>query len=492
MHIAWNDLSILQARSIDEYAFVQPLINIFNGIKSHSIEEIFSFIFYSYGFLYFFLNFISSYIYIDDIGNPNFLSSIRLLAISIFCLTILLFYKIINQTKASTSEKMLLILVVLAMPAMWIFSGYIHPDFLMLVLFLASVLFMIKAGTKINRYYWFSIIFYGFAFSIKFQALIFLPFYIWNWFAFLTNNVAKIKYTLGSVIKSIFLIILIFIIANPYILSSQGFDAWITSLAADFLSNKTNHGNDGKVIIQDKLNFALFKFYFDWLVLLFLLLFSTLILFRETLQKSFSVYGGVAAFSLAYFFYLIILVNKSWALYFLPFSLVSIILLIRLPQTLKWKSFTIKKFRLMLISLILILNISNSFEFNKEIFTNYIDGSSLSYDSINKNKIQFVNIRSERLKSQELAKIFPENGNFEILTTPYVNVPFEELNKTYVSVNIIYDFTKIKNLMQNSDAVERNLIFIANKKYGAEIQGMLNETNAELLNITNEYLLFSL
>ncbi|GIS25627.1 MAG: hypothetical protein CM15mP126_8700 [Gammaproteobacteria bacterium] len=144
-----------------------------------------------------------------------------------------------------------------------------------------------------------------------------------------------------------------------------------------FLNNKTNHGNDGKVIIQDKLNFALFKFYFDWLVLLFLLLFSTLILFRETLQKSFSVYGGVAAFSLAYFFYLIILVNKSWALYFLPFSLVSIILLIRLPQTLKWKSFTIKKFRLMLISLILILNISNSFEFNKEIFTNYIDGSSL-------------------------------------------------------------------------------------------------------------------
>ena len=133
----------------------------------------------------------------------------------------------------------------------------------------------------------------------------------------------------------------IFIIANPYILSSQGFDALITSLAADFLSNKTNHGNDGKVIIQDKLNFALFKFYFDWLVLLFLLLFSTLILFRETLQKSFSVYGGVAAFSLAYFFYLIIFVNKSWALYFLPFSLVSIILLIRLPQTLKWKSFTI-------------------------------------------------------------------------------------------------------------------------------------------------------
>ena len=61
-----------------------------------------------------------------------------------------------------------------------------------------------------------------------------------------------------------------------------------------------------------------------------------------------------------------------------------------------------------------------------------------------------------------------------------------------MSVNIIYDFTKIKNLMQNSDAVERNLIFIANKKYGAEIQGMLNETNAELLNITNEYLLFSL
>ena len=63
----------------------------------------------------------------------------------------------------------------------------------------------------------------------------------------------------------------------------------------------------------------------------------------------------------------------------------------------------------MLISLILILNISMCFEFNKEIFTNYIDGSSLSYDSINKNKIQFVNIRSERLKSQELAKIFPEN-----------------------------------------------------------------------------------
>ena len=92
LHIEWNDLSILQARSLDEYAFVEPLINIFDGIKVSSLEKIFSFIFYSYGFLYFFLNFLSTFLYLDEIMNPAFINSIRVLTVSIFCANLLVFY----------------------------------------------------------------------------------------------------------------------------------------------------------------------------------------------------------------------------------------------------------------------------------------------------------------------------------------------------------------------------------------------------------------
>ena len=191
LHIEWNDLSILQARSLDEYAFVEPLINIFDGIKVSSLEKIFSFIFYSYGFLYFFLNFLSTFLYLGEIMNPAFIDSIRVLAISIFCANLLFFYKIIDQSIISSLERIMLMFILLTMPAIWAFSGYIHPDFLMMCLFLSSVMSMIKADKQINKCYWLSLALYGLAISVKFQALIFFPFYIWILLGFLSDRPTK-------------------------------------------------------------------------------------------------------------------------------------------------------------------------------------------------------------------------------------------------------------------------------------------------------------
>ena len=87
----------------------------------------------------------------------------------------------------------------------------------------------------------------------------------------------------------------------------------------------------------------------------------------------------------------------------------------------------------------------------------------------------------------------PENENFsnqsKIITTPYVNFPFKQLNKTYMDVRIIYDFDKILNI---SDLSGEDLIFIMNKRYESEIKKILGKTNASLLGTTNDYLLFDL
>ncbi len=191
MHIGWNNLSILQARSLDEYVFIEPLLNIYNGIKAQSLEQIFSFIFYSYGFFFFFLNFLSTFLYLDQIMDPGYIISVRVLTIAIFCSNIFIFYKIIDQNKVSKIERIILLFILFSMPAIWIFSGYIHPTFIMISMFLASILSMIKANKKVNKFYWFSIALYGFALSFKFQAIIFFPFYIWIWLGLFINHIKE-------------------------------------------------------------------------------------------------------------------------------------------------------------------------------------------------------------------------------------------------------------------------------------------------------------
>ena len=349
---------------------------------------------------------------------------------------------------------------------------------------------MIKADKKINKFYWFSLALYGLAISVKFQALIFFPFYMWIWLAFLSDRSTKKVFVFRSILKSLFLILFIFIATNPYVLSSQGFDAWMASINADFLSNKTNHGNDEKILLMDKLNFSLFEFYYDKFVLIVLLFSSIFMVLKESYEKSFSVYGGIAIFCILYFCYLMFFVNKSWALYFLPFGIASIIVLINLPEMAQFKSFKIKRFRLMLLSTILLSNVFNNFALNKEIFLNHSNGNSISYDAINKNKIVFVNSQNELIKSKELANILRNFSNqSKIITTPYVNFPFKQLNKTYMDVRIIYDFDKILNI---SDLSKEDLIFIINKRYESEIKKILGKTNASLLGTTNDYLLFDL
>ena len=286
---------------------------------------------------------------------------------------------------------------------------------------------------------------------------------------------------------------MIFIVLNPYVLSSQGFEAWIASLNANLLSNESNHGNDGRVLLIDKLNFALFNFYFGWYVSIVLIFISVLIMLKEIIKKSFSVYGGIASFFLVYFFYLIFFVNKSWAIYFLPLSIPAIIILINIPETLNWRTYKINKFRLTLVSSVLLINLFNNFEFNKKIFGNHFSGNSISYDAIYRNEIKFVTLKDELQKSKELAKILKEqSGQFDKLTTPYVNFPFQQLNKTYSDIKIIFDFNKIIGISDTTNFSKKDLILIVNRRYENEINKILDQVNSNLIDTTNDYLLFSL
>ena len=167
--------------------------------------------------------------------------------------------------------------------------------------------------------------------------------------------------------------------------------------------------------------------------------------------------------------------------------------MINIPETLNWRTYKINKFRLTLVSSVLLINLFNNFEFNKKIFGNHFSGNSISYDAIYRNEIKFVTLKDELQKSKELAEILKkQSGQFDILTTPYVNFPFQQLNMTYSDINIIFDFNQIIGISETANLSKKDLILIVNRRYENEINEILDQVNSNLIDTTNDYLLFSL
>ena len=62
---SWSELSILEMKSIDEYAFHGSLLRVYEGLVSFDIKKLFSHGFYSYGSAFFILNGIAASPWLD-------------------------------------------------------------------------------------------------------------------------------------------------------------------------------------------------------------------------------------------------------------------------------------------------------------------------------------------------------------------------------------------------------------------------------------------
>ena len=92
MDLSWSKLSILEMKSIDEYAFHGSLIRVYEGLISFDVKKIFSHGFYSYGSTFFIINVLAAFPWLGETGSslaiimPRVINSL-FMAVSLFIMT---------------------------------------------------------------------------------------------------------------------------------------------------------------------------------------------------------------------------------------------------------------------------------------------------------------------------------------------------------------------------------------------------------------------
>ena len=208
--IGWAEYSILQAKSIDEFAFHKSLLNIYDGITRMDMRTTFSYGFFSYGFTWFLLNVAASFPFLSEAGNPYAIIIPRLVTSVFFVMSTLVVTKLINTSQIKYNfSSIFVILFILSMPGMWLNAVWFHPDFAMSFFILCALYFLVKAKIQFNRHYWLGIFMFGLGISIKLQAITFgaviALFFIKNTFE--TKNW---RTTLRAAIYTFLLLMLIF------------------------------------------------------------------------------------------------------------------------------------------------------------------------------------------------------------------------------------------------------------------------------------------
>ena len=150
----------------------------YHGVINRDIKGIFSYGFYSYGFTYFLLNLTASFTALGLSEESYSIIIPRIVTSITFTLSLLVIYLILNMLKVKGREMFLALLIILLMPGTWYNSSWFHPDFMMTLFILISILFLAKSGLKIDRNYWKSVVCWATAVAIKIQAITFAPVYI--------------------------------------------------------------------------------------------------------------------------------------------------------------------------------------------------------------------------------------------------------------------------------------------------------------------------
>lgn len=330
------EIGFLQLHSVDEYFFHGSLLNIYNGVRLLKPSLLFRTGFYSYGFLYFFINFIfaAPFIYFKNVALTIFIPK---MVTSFFALVALLYSYKFSRLYLSKSISFLIPLTLVLMPGFWSFAVWFHPDWMMTTMLLITVYFLTKDNFLLKNYYWLAVIFFGLAISFKFQALTFLPLillYCFNNF-FINYKIADLTVGLKFFTKSILLIFIIFIFSNPYLLHPVGYRIFLKSLNDNLISNATNHGVLGAISLVEKIFTVVshdFVSPFIFIPIILVNLYYSILYFKRK-----DIFSIIAVNFVINLVYLLIFVNKGWGWYYLPVVVSGFLLLVPLFIKLRFK-----------------------------------------------------------------------------------------------------------------------------------------------------------
>lgn len=416
------DIGFLSQFSIDEYVFHGSLLNMYDGLVSLDIKKIFSYGFYSYGFIFFFLNLLAvvPFLAFDNIEMSIYIP--RVIS-SLFAVGSLWFVYKIARLQVDKYFSILISLIILTMPGFYRNALYFHPDWMMTFLIVLSVYFFTKDDFKYKKFFWWSIVAFGFAISTKIQAITFLPFvFVYIFYENFQNKSFKNTVTgIKLFIKSVVSLIAIFIITNPYLIHPSGLKVFLTSFTKNMDSNATNHGKVGKVTIGDKISNAIDFYYFESFLFVVLIIISLVLLFSILYKNKIkSILPLIAIYVVLNLGYLFLMVNKDWNHYYLSVFIISPLLFVYFNDK-------FSKYKYYILSGILVVQVSTHIDEYKYVFT----------EGFNPNEI---NKSLEDEKSHSLIGILGPlvNKDTNILISSFQPFDFRSVGLNYRNIHGIY------------------------------------------------------
>lgn len=326
--IAWSNLSILQLKSIDEYAFHGSLLRMHEGVLNFELKKFFSFGFLSYGFIFFLTNLVVAFPFLVDSGSALSIILPRIMT-SIFAI-ITLFYllKIAQLQKATILQQIILLCLIVLMPGFWTNATWFHPDYMMAAFLCASIYYLSLDNNQCGKYFWIAILLWGFATATKIQAVTFAPvllgMIIWK----LNKRGIGLHTAFRLISISGIIVLVTFVILNPYIVHPLGAKAWWSAFQSNMLSNATNHGVIGDVTIWKKISQAIGNYYFSVPLFALMLLSAVYHIVKDWRANQLTANSLIAFYVLPNIIYLLFAVNKAWNHYYLAPLLMSTILII--------------------------------------------------------------------------------------------------------------------------------------------------------------------
>lgn len=396
----------------------------YDGLISLDIRGLFSFGFYSYGFGFFFLNLLATTPFFAT-NNIEMIIYIPRIITSLFALgSLWLIYKIALKYIDRFSS-ILIAFIVLTMPGFYRNALWFHPDWMMTFFIVLSVYLFTKDEFSYKKYFWWAVCSLGIALSVKLQAVTFLPFlFLYIYYDnFQNKNFDKFYLNIKLSFKSFLILLVTFVIANPYLIHPAGLKVFIGSFLANMESNATNHGLDVKVAMIDKLYNAIDFYYLNSILFIIVFCVALYLIFsilKKANQKT--VLPLISLYFVVNIAYLFLMVNKDWQHYYLTIFTVTPLLFIFLVKR-------YEKFKYFMLGGVILIQVVTHMPEYKYVLTN---GYHLNLDK--QKSIELQNKISDTLISDLKSHIVKDTN---ILISPFQPFDFRKIGLTFKNIPVI-------------------------------------------------------
>jgi 4-amino-4-deoxy-L-arabinose transferase-like glycosyltransferase len=337
----WLDIATLQLYTADDYGFHGILRKMYNAITDGNFKRAFQYNFYSYGYSFFLLNEILCFPFIAA-GNIEMVIFIPRMVSAVCALVSVYYIYKLSRLYISEIASLLIVIFIMSMPAFWRNAVWFHPDWMMTCFLVISCYHLAIDQHEFGKNYRRALIFMGMAAGVKVQAITFIPLVLGYIFydELTTLNFRSFALSVKRAFKAGFIVVLIFVLNNPYLLHPKGLRSFVTNVAFNMESNASNHFTYLDVTFMERLQ-VVDEYYLNYLFFALLLLLNIFIIVRSIVLKEKNVFFITALSCIVNLIYLFVAVNKAWQHYYISSMLIAILALIpatrlMLPRFAAW------------------------------------------------------------------------------------------------------------------------------------------------------------